>query len=174
MLAHLHHARRLAGTVAVAIVATALGLGFASAAPLSAPAASDRLIGLGTSEGSTVVDGQEADFGIRGAVRGLYPGKPKRLVLTVANHRSFDISVTSVTVAVRGASARCPASNLSVARFAGPLEVAARGTSTTTLAVSMAAGAPDACQAAVFQLTYSGTAIRSDHTGGPTAEAAAG
>ncbi|HEV2372380.1 MAG TPA: hypothetical protein VGS19_09430 [Streptosporangiaceae bacterium] len=101
-----------------------------------------------------------AAFTISGKVGGLYPGAQRHLTLTVTNHQLYAIVVTSLTTTVSAASAACGASNLTVASFSGQLSVPANGKASTTVQVSMAHSAPNACQGAVFRLHYSGQAVR--------------
>lgn len=97
-------------------------------------------------------------FGIAGAVGGLYPGASAQLVLTVTNPLHFAIVVTSISTTVGSPSAGCVASNLTVAAFSGQLTVAAGGSAQVSVPVALSHAAPDACQAAVFPLQYSGVA----------------
>jgi hypothetical protein len=99
-------------------------------------------------------------FKIAGSVGGLYPGQSKPLVLTVKNPQGFKIVVTSMTTKVKNASATCPASNLTVSAFSGQLAVPANGSAKTSVVVTMAKSAPDACKAVTFPLVYSGLAKR--------------
>jgi len=97
-------------------------------------------------------------FTISGGATGLYPGRTSPLVLTMHNPRPAAIVVTSVTTTAHDASSTCPASNLTVAAFSGQLLVPAGGSAQTSVPVSMALSAPDACIGAAFPLSYSGTA----------------
>jgi len=99
-------------------------------------------------------------FSIAGHVSGLFPGETLPLVLTVTNHESFPITVTSITTTVGNASAHCKAGNLTVTTFSGNLVVPAvkPRTATATVTVTMAHSAPNACQGARFLFRYSGLA----------------
>ena len=101
-----------------------------------------------------------AAFTISGKVGGLYPGAVRSLKLTVTNHESFKIVVTSLTTTVGAAKAGCGGSNLKVTSFSGQLKVPAKGKASTSVHVTMAHSAPNACQSAVFPLHYSGQARR--------------
>lgn len=101
-----------------------------------------------------------AAFTISGKVGGLYPGAVRSLKLTVTNHQSYAIVVTSLTTKVGAASTACGASNLTVASFSGRLRVPARGKASTSVHATMAHSAPNACQGAVFPLHYTGHASR--------------
>lgn len=98
-------------------------------------------------------------FSISGYAAGLVPGAHGSLRLKVHNPHRFDIRVTSIETRV-GASATCPASNLSVRRFSGHKKVRARHSRYVRVRIAMAASAPDACQRATFPLTYKGRAVR--------------
>jgi len=102
----------------------------------------------------------KSSFTITGNAAGLYPGRTSPLVLTVHDPRPFAIVVTSVTTTANNASGTCPASNISVGAFSGQLLVPAGGSAQTSVSVSMAVSAPDACTGAVFPLDFSGTATR--------------
>jgi hypothetical protein len=99
-------------------------------------------------------------FTISGKAGGLYPGAVLPLRLTVTNKLTVPIVVTSLTTTVGAASTSCGASNLTVTPFSGQLSVPAKGKAKTTVQVSMAHSAPNACQGAVFPLHYSGQAVR--------------
>jgi hypothetical protein len=99
-----------------------------------------------------------AAFFITGRVLGLYPGVTLPLVLTVTNPNKFSITVTSITTTVRNASSTCLAANVKVTSFSGAAVVAARNTAHVTVHTTMAHGAGDACQRAVFPFHYRGVA----------------
>ena len=99
-----------------------------------------------------------AAFSIAGRVRGLYPGATRPLTLTVTNPNRFSITVTSITTAVKNASSTCLAANVKVTRFSGAAIVVARRTAHVTVHVTMAHGAGNACQGAVFPFHYRGVA----------------
>jgi hypothetical protein len=99
-------------------------------------------------------------FTISGSVGGLYPGLSTQLVLTVVNSQSYKIVVTSITTRVGAPKAGCSASNLIVGAFAGDLKVKAHESAELSVPVALSHAAPDACQGAVFPLTYSGLGRR--------------
>jgi hypothetical protein len=105
-------------------------------------------------------DRKTGAFSIAGSVRGLYPGEALPLVLTVTNPWPYAIVVTTVTTDVGGAHPGCGAANLSVEAFSGQLHVSAKGSGRTVVDARMRKAAPDACQGAVFPLSYSGSAFR--------------
>jgi hypothetical protein len=97
-------------------------------------------------------------FSIGGGVTGLYPGRVLPLVLTVTNTKHVAITVTSISTVVSSASSQCGAINVQVTSFSGHLHVKAKGKATTTVEVSMAHSAPDACQGSLFPFQYLGVA----------------
>ena len=113
------------------------------------------LVGTGAAAGGT-----QGRFAITGSVTGLYPGASLPLVLTVANPEPFTIDVTSITTTVGDASAGCKAAYLSVASFNGNLLVSAHSHATVAVNATLDHSAADACQGAVFPLTYSGLASK--------------
>lgn len=97
-------------------------------------------------------------FRIAGSVSGLYPGISTHLFLTVTNPQAYAIKVTQIRTSVGSPSAACGASNLVVGTFTGHRVVARHGKAVVTVPISLRHAAPDACQGAVFPLTYTGTA----------------
>ena len=97
-------------------------------------------------------------FSISGTVAGLYPGVSLPLVLSVTNPRHHWIVLHNVTAAAADASTGCLASNLSVSSFSGQLPIPALGSAHVTLQASLAHGAGNPCQGAVFPLAYTGSA----------------
>jgi len=112
-------------------------------------------------------------FTISGSLSGVYPGAgypvgmtgaPLYVYLTVDNPNNQAIQVTSLTLAVGGASSRCGAANLSPSRETVSFSVVVPKNSTVgghafPMPISMVPGAPDACQGATFPLTLSGVAV---------------
>jgi hypothetical protein len=96
---------------------------------------------------------------ISGSVADLYPGQARSLTFLVGNPNPFRVRITSVSVTPWSASAECPSANLTVGSFAGPFEVAANDSATTTVPVTMVITAPDACQGAVFPVVYTAEAV---------------
>lgn len=141
-------------------------IGTAALASESGSHDATRLVGLsgrGTASEPAQVGPSAANtaaFTISGKVSGLYPGAVRSLKLTVTNHESFAIVVTSLTTTVGAARATCGASNLTVTSFSGRLRVPARGKASTSVHAKMAHSAPNACQGAVFPLRYAGKATK--------------
>jgi len=96
---------------------------------------------------------------VSGSVGGLYPGATLPLALVVSNMAGTPVTVVSVTTSVANASKLCKKVNLNVSGFtSGGLVIAADSHATVTVEATMALGAGDACQGAVFDLTYHGKA----------------
>ncbi len=114
--------------------------------------------GAGPTTAQAVQATTKKKFPIGGGVTGLYPGRVLPLVLTVTNTKHAAITVTSISTVVSGASSQCGAVNVQVTNFSGDLHVKAKGKATTTVEVSMAHSAPDACQGALFPFQYLGVA----------------
>jgi hypothetical protein len=104
--------------------------------------------------------GAQCSFAVSGTVTGLYPGSTLALALTLTNRNNFPITVNSVSIAVAGASATCPASNLTGGALSAPVRVAANSSSVGTLPITMARSAPDACQGATFPLAYTAEGVK--------------
>jgi hypothetical protein len=110
--------------------------------------------------GLAATSASSGTFRIAGSIRGLYPGDSAPLVLTVTNPNHFAIVVTSISTTVGRPRASCVASNLTVHRFSGQLEVPASRSAKVSVPVTLSHRAPNACQGALFPLTYSGLARR--------------
>jgi hypothetical protein len=145
----------IAGVVLAALVQLRIGAGHPAELVFAGAAAVDV-----SPSPSTAASGLNGRFTIRGSVKGLYPGKSKPLVLTVRNPQAFAIVVTSITTSVGTPNAGCASINLEVTQFAGNLPVPAKGTAKVTVTATLSHSAPDACQGAVFPLTFSGTATQ--------------
>ena len=97
--------------------------------------------------------------GITGSVSGLYPGATSPLPLTVTNAATTPVTVTSVTTTVANASTLCTKKNLHVTKYThGALVVPAGGHAVVTVQATLVTAAGNACQGAVFRLTYHGKA----------------
>lgn len=118
------------------------------------------LAGSGTSGASTGSGASSSAFSIAGNTGGLFPGLTVNMTLTVNNREHFAIDVTSITSMVSNGSSLCPAANVSVGAFSGNMVVAAGGTATTAVPVTMAYSAPDPCQGLTFPFAYRGQAVK--------------
>jgi hypothetical protein len=117
--------------------------------------------GPGSPGPGVVLAATRSQFSIAGSVTGLYPGVTLPLVLVVTNSKPFTISVQTISTTVGSPSIACPGINLHVTSFSGQLPVAPGSTTTTVVEVSMDPSAPDACQGALFPLSYLGFASAS-------------
>lgn len=91
---------------------------------------------------------------LSGHVAGLYPGAAKSFRVSVAN-RSRRRWVVRLVKAVPGApNRRCPAGNMKLAPYRGAFELPPRARRSVSLRAAMHPDAPDACQGALFPLTF--------------------
>jgi hypothetical protein len=97
-------------------------------------------------------------FPIGGNVRGLYPGGTFPLHLVVNNTLSAPILLTNIVTRVGATSSVCGAANVSVSEFDGYVLIFPGKEAHPTVWVTMAHAATNACQGAVFQFAYHGTA----------------
>jgi hypothetical protein len=117
---------------------------------------------------------QNDPLALSGSVSGLVPGARRTIEIQVTNPNGREVTVTDVAVGVTAERTGCPASALEVGHASTPLAVPASGSSTTTLPVTLAASAPDACQGASFALRYSATATGPDLPAGSPAQTPSG
>jgi hypothetical protein len=109
-----------------------------------------------------------ATFVIEGqGVRGLYPGKTKRLRLTITNPERFTLRIVSLDGHLVSTSRRgCPStsSTLTVHTYRGPLPTTVRPHSRTVipgfLPITMARTASPSCSNADFRIDLHGTAVK--------------
>jgi hypothetical protein len=91
---------------------------------------------------------------LSGHVTGLYPGAVKSFRVSVAN-RSRRRRVVRLVKAVPDApNRRCPAGSLKLAPYQGALELPPRARRSVFLKAAMRLDVPDACQGALFPLTF--------------------
>ena len=100
------------------------------------------------------------DFTLSGDVDGLYPGVPSELSIRIDNPQNVDLVVTKLTVTAGDADATCRGGNLTIGNPKLPIVVRKKGQAVATVNATLAPGAPDSCQGALFPLTYVGTASR--------------
>ena len=110
------------------------------------------------------------DFTLSGTVGNLTPGISSQLVLTATNPQASAIRLTTLTITIPKAPARCPVVNLEIggAVFSGsPAAVRVTGLAAVVpahslakvpLPILVARSAPNACQAVTFPFQYAGTA----------------
>jgi hypothetical protein len=151
--------RLVAGRASLALLVTAAAVLLVDG---GSPASPSVLVGYGVSGGHAPADeavdaGSAARvFRISGAVAGLYPGKTRRLVLTVSNHLKRPLTVTSITTRVGKPSNACARRYLTVSTFHGSLHVPAGQQARATVSASLSHSAPNGCQGVHFPLRYSG------------------
>jgi hypothetical protein len=140
------------------VLAVALWVGHAHTATLRGTGVSWRRVALATR--SPTAGTSARGFTIGGDVGGLFPGDSVQLVLTVSNSFNFPIDVTSITTEIGAPNPGCVGSYLTVGAFSGHLAVPAGGSAQLSVPTTLSHAAPDACQGAVFPLTYSGLAVK--------------
>jgi len=97
---------------------------------------------------------------LSGHVAGLYPGAAKSFRVSVDN-RSRRRWVVRLVKAVTGApNRRCPAESLRLAPYRGALELPPRARRSVSLKAALRIDVPDACQGALFPLTFSARVSR--------------
>lgn len=108
--------------------------------------------------GDEPASGTPIAFTITGSVERLYPGLSLPLPLTVTNGEPFPIVVTSIVESVGDGATGCPGAYLTIGGLPGTIVVPARGSAIVAVPIARRHSAPDACQGAVFALSYSGQA----------------
>lgn len=163
--------RSLAAVVAGAIAAAGgllvmpeiLGRG-----SLGQPTEPAGVLGVSAGVGSVSSNGGGSTKHLRvsvGSSVGLWPGRTVGLPVTVTNPNSFDISVTSYSVAVTGTSKpACAVDNLttgpSTASPSTPVAVGRHGTAANSVPVTLRSTAPDPCAGARFTLSVTAVAVK--------------
>lgn len=97
---------------------------------------------------------------VSGDIDGLFPGADLTIPVRITNPYRFAIRVASVDVDVANASPSCPGSVLTTGTPLVGSSIAGAGSAVIEVPVAMSSGAPDACQGAVFALSYTATATR--------------
>jgi hypothetical protein len=101
-----------------------------------------------------------AVFKVKGRAKGLYPGRTRKMRVTVTNLTAFPIVVKRVVAAVRPPGDGCKPKNVGVKPWRGRLRVGAHGHRRMKMIVRMKPRTPDACQGKRFRLRFTGTAVR--------------
>ncbi|MEP6623649.1 MAG: hypothetical protein ABJC79_04350 [Acidimicrobiia bacterium] len=109
----------------------------------------------------------DRDFMLSADFRGLYPNADLVVPVSVYNPQRYDLAVHAATAIVSDASPQCPASNVIAQTFSGDVVVRSHERSIVPVRMQMLATAPDACQGAVFPLTFDAHAEIVNGTGGP-------
>ena len=111
--------------------------------------------------GGEAKDKAPKTFVIEGSVDGfLYPGVTEALPVVFANPTSKEISVDQVAITVGDASTVCTAESVTVGVVPVPVLVDENGETTVEVPVVLPVDAADACQGAVFPITYEGVATK--------------
>lgn len=101
-------------------------------------------------------------FTVHGEVSGLYPGIATTLPARVVNPLDVTLRIVSLGAAAAADSDACPEDYLVVADASPDVLVAPGASATVPLDVRLDRSAPDACQGAVFRLTFRGVAVGAD------------
>jgi hypothetical protein len=147
--------RLVKATQVTATVAVVVSCGLLLAAALTGPMAPRSEAGDAGGDPAQT-EGPDSLFRIRGHVKGMYPGRHRRLVVQISNPQGRAIVVTSITARVRRAVRGCRGSNIRMRRFSGAKLVPAWGHAKVRLRVRMLSTAPDACEGARFPMAFSG------------------
>ena len=91
---------------------------------------------------------------LSGHVAGLYPGAAKSFRVSVDNHGRRRWVVRLVKAVPGAPNRRCPAESLRLAPYRGALELPPRARRSVSLKAAMGLDVPDACQGALFPLTF--------------------
>jgi hypothetical protein len=97
---------------------------------------------------------------VKGSASSLYPGGTVTLPLKVRNGTRFPVTLRKLSVKVGSASRGCPGSFLVVQPFKKKARLRTRRSKKVNVRVTMSPAAPDACQGAVFPLTYRVRGVR--------------
>jgi hypothetical protein len=147
--------RFVKATEVTATVAIVVSCGLMLAAALTGPMAPRSGAGHAGDEPAQT-QGPGSLFRIRGHVKGMYPGRHRRLVVHISNPQGRAIVVTSIIARVGRAVRGCKGSNVRVRRFSGAKRVPAWGRAKVRLRVRMLSTAPDACKDVRFPVVFSG------------------
>jgi hypothetical protein len=103
-------------------------------------------------------------FGLSGNITGLYPGAHPNLPVLVTNQNNQDIKVTQIQITVTATNkSGCTTSstNLQPTNYTGPgFVVHANSSTTINLPITMPSTVSNACQDAIFTLSYGGSAVK--------------
>ena len=110
----------------------------------------------------TLRKGTKSSFGIKGRVRGLYPGARKPLRVRLINHHRFPIKVRSVRIRVlKGNHVGCGRRWIRPKRVINiSVKVPGKSRAFASYPVRMRKAAPQACSGAKWKLRFSGTGKR--------------
>ncbi len=99
-------------------------------------------------------------FHIRGSVRGLYPGRVKKMRVRIRNPFGFPIKVREIRPRVQRPYRGCPPKAIRVRVWHGNVRVVAHTGKVVGVRIRMKLSAPNACQGARFPVRFRGTAVR--------------
>lgn len=99
-------------------------------------------------------------FEVSGSVEGLVPTVVTTFPVRLESPYRFAITIVDITVVVGEPDGGCSAADLVVVPPAVPVAVPRLGETVVTGTAALAVSVPDACQAAVWPLTWSATAER--------------
>jgi hypothetical protein len=105
--------------------------------------------------GDQMTGALESSVSIQGHVRGLYPGRMKRVQLRLRNRTGHPLVVTSIRAKATHANQSCSSDNLRTHTRGTHRRIPARSTEHIRYRVRMIPNASDACQGASFPLRYS-------------------
>jgi len=91
---------------------------------------------------------------LSGHLAGLYPGAAKSFRVSVVNRSRRRWVVRLVKAVPDAPNRRCPAENLKLTSYRGALELPPRARRSVSLRATMRPHVPDACQGALFPLTF--------------------
>jgi hypothetical protein len=139
------------GPLAVPLLASAIGL-----ALLFGVAYGDLVAGDPPTRRSPAIGSKWNPPGVRvsGRLSGLYPGGVETLWATVENRTRRRRVVRAIRVAVRDATAVCPARSLRIEANRRRLVLPPQQRRLVPLAIEMRPAAADGCQGAVFPLSF--------------------
>lgn len=144
------------------------GSGSSNVSPLAAGGNGNGNNGNGNGNGGSSGNNSPGKaFTISGSVQGLFPGATTKLFLTVNNPNNQAMTVTALSAtltSVSGASGcAATASNLTISPYTGgTFDVAANGSAVSVgyIPLTLPSSVANACQDAMYNLTYSGTAVQ--------------
>jgi hypothetical protein len=97
-------------------------------------------------------------------VTGLYPGASKALTLRIKNAYPYPVRITAVKTRLAATTSRAGCAgtrtNLLVSRKAGLILIKPKKTASVVMTVVMPATVADACQGAMFRITFAARAVR--------------
>ena len=91
---------------------------------------------------------------ITGSVENLQPGVPAVMVARAKNNTSKALVMRRLRLSIKDASGACPRTMLQTKTLRSRSPLAPRRTQTIPIEVTLAAGAPDACQSALFPIKF--------------------